>query len=983
MATGDESDGDQNYPVDPWGSRSSVSDYPDFDEVQSYETYPYPHDPKNPPPPLPPHNPRVEDSTDKDSSSEKSESQSVKDDPTYVCEGMDDDESGDDFEDDNSSLEDDDSSLEDDDSSLEDDDSSLEDSTYYDYVDDDSVDKSHISPMIDAALDESTLDHDLEDTRSDDGEEEDGDAEGEEYDENPANDTSGQSPTYGGILDIEDAEANMAKINMDDDQDVERRIRAIGYAEEVETLRITQEQEDKLYEKLPKNQESLNVMKKRPEAKKAVAAHRQRMATVVRRMAQLVLGIGSYEQCPLVMRGWFLFCVANASREARDRLVRIMTHPSAQSLAIQCALGRDTWTAAMFDRLPRINLEDPNSVGDVVTAYLGVAHCGQEGHYLYSGSATSLNLNQHLVGEASRMTEHGAVLAAGADKIKERRNAGDGSNLYVHEKMAQGAPAFFVAAMRLPVDTSEPVSQVAAAVALFAENCHMILLGTCRENHLPRNRSLLPLAQLSRRIAGMLRPNEFPRSPFQGANAMLPMLQIPRAVWKLLTGHITELKRTDELNKTLENHFTTTRQPWLPRDVCSSMLMANNLSTNYIHQQALKQFYAKLLSDHGIEYQTQHELYLTRLGILFVGVIRDLEQRHHVEGPHDDGHYTFSEQEIDWFSVSKVAEDVAPSSFKGKYSPQACKDMYNHKHTDYFKQKVTHRLTWEQLRSGLPSSFSTCRATQHFPPVIRQRIWHICRSKVYTYMRDSRYIQPVQNGIVKLGPDTPRETALLRPSVIKRLELDIKMCGSSVDVATEAYKDKAFVYNIDQELREAFRELKAGVPEKIFEGRIDLQTVGAGWVDPPRRANLVENRHDHDHEASRNDSVSPDPLQQTEQEKDLTLLLESHVLPVPIFTSRTSDRKDRVEAKSSGSSTGTGENNQSPFELLDGSGQAARRPLFILRSGQRTSSEAYAVPTRMPRGAPLAGVEWVNGECPCPLYADAYDSSSGTLKPNQ
>ncbi|KAF4460008.1 hypothetical protein FALBO_13226 [Fusarium albosuccineum] len=36
-------------------------------------------------------------------------------------------------------------------------------------------------------------------------------------------------------------------------------------------------------------------------------------------------------------------------------------------------------------------------------------------------------------------------------------------------------------------------------------------------------------------------------------------------------------------------------------------------------------------------FEDHHELYLTRLGILFVGVIHDLEQRQHVEGPHDDG----------------------------------------------------------------------------------------------------------------------------------------------------------------------------------------------------------------------------------------------------------------------------------------------------------------------------------------------------------
>ncbi|KAF5007007.1 hypothetical protein FDECE_6655 [Fusarium decemcellulare] len=49
--------------------------------------------------------------------------------------------------------------------------------------------------------------------------------------------------------------------------------------------------------------------------------------------------------------------------------------------------------------------------------------------------------------------------------------------------------------------------------------------------------------------------------------------------------------------------------------------------TNYAHQQAMRQFHADLLSDRNIEYQTQHQLYLTRLAILFVGVIQYLEEQ--------------------------------------------------------------------------------------------------------------------------------------------------------------------------------------------------------------------------------------------------------------------------------------------------------------------------------------------------------------------
>ncbi len=77
----------------------------------------------------------------------------------------------------------------------------------------------------------------------------------------------------------------------------------------------------------------------------------------------------------MYVRAWFMFTVANASIDCRKRLVRLLTHPSAQPLCLQFLLGRETWSADMFDLLPSIDIEHPKAIGSFFSAYLEVAHC--------------------------------------------------------------------------------------------------------------------------------------------------------------------------------------------------------------------------------------------------------------------------------------------------------------------------------------------------------------------------------------------------------------------------------------------------------------------------------------------------------------------------------------------------------------------------------------------------------------------------------
>lgn len=82
-----------------------------------------------------------------------------------------------------------------------------------------------------------------------------------------------------------------------------------------------------------------------------------------------------------------MLVVANASVESRKRLVRIMSHPKVQPIALQFLLGQRIWTKDMFNEYPKSDLHNLGLVDDLFSAYFGVAHC-PDATFLCSGSAT-------------------------------------------------------------------------------------------------------------------------------------------------------------------------------------------------------------------------------------------------------------------------------------------------------------------------------------------------------------------------------------------------------------------------------------------------------------------------------------------------------------------------------------------------------------------------------------------------------------------
>ena len=165
--------------------------------------------------------------------------------------------------------------------------------------------------------------------------------------------------------------------------------------------------------------------------------------------ACFMLVIQSRERYPIESLGWFIVIIVNARMLSRQRLLRLLTHCNILSRVVQYVLGGDNWTWDMFDYIPHIDLQKPESIGDHVSSYLGVTHTpDKDGTDLYNGSATCVSPNRGLVGEAARIiTGHRRTLELGYDEIRRRRrdpNIENHKELFIHEKMAYpGAKYFF------------------------------------------------------------------------------------------------------------------------------------------------------------------------------------------------------------------------------------------------------------------------------------------------------------------------------------------------------------------------------------------------------------------------------------------------------------------------------------------------------------------------------------------------------------
>jgi len=280
----------------------------------------------------------------------------------------------------------------------------------------------------------------------------------------------------------------------------------------------------------------------------------------------------------MYVRAWFMFTVANASIDCRKRLVRLLTHPSAQPLCLQFLLGRETWSADMFDLLPSIDIEHPKAIGSFFSAYLGVAHCPKDGTSVYDGSGTSSKPEDTLVGEALRICKgHKESLSLGHEEIVRRRaNRIDPKVFLIHERMtAPDATSFWVSMTRYAVQDAESINKITAALAVMAENCDIILPGP-----LARPRKLLGgdphhfkinwLCVQSGMILELIRPSSLPDPVWHVTNKMLPLLQNHPAIWNFPTSG-PQAPEVD-LKAKLKEYFRKTRAQEIPNLVKFELL---------------------------------------------------------------------------------------------------------------------------------------------------------------------------------------------------------------------------------------------------------------------------------------------------------------------------------------------------------------------------------------------------------------------------
>ncbi|KAH7010027.1 hypothetical protein EDB80DRAFT_417858 [Ilyonectria destructans] len=325
---------------------------------------------------------------------------------------------------------------------------------------------------------------------------------------------------------VEEIEAAMASIDMDDDEGIAVRIGQTLTAKEKHAFAFSAEDEAALCPAHGENDQQM--AKNNADVLKAIEAHKDRLYRVITRTAQFMLSFDSQHDSGISYE-WFMLIVANASVESRQRLVRIMSHPRVQPIALQFLLGQRIWTKDMFNWYPKTDLHNLGLVDDFFSAYFGVAHC-PDATSLYSGSATRTKKARkgRTFGEVGRMMDHRRCIALGHDEIVSQRRHGSNSLLFVHEIMTSPDTEFyFFPAARFSTSTniSPEGSYKARALTLLIENCNAVLVAGAWPTESSRSQAGEANCQRSHILRNLLQPADFPEPPWRSANKVLPITQ--------------------------------------------------------------------------------------------------------------------------------------------------------------------------------------------------------------------------------------------------------------------------------------------------------------------------------------------------------------------------------------------------------------------------------------------------------------------------
>jgi hypothetical protein len=484
----------------------------------------------------------------------------------------------------------------------------------------------------------------------------------------------------------------------------------------------------------------------------------------------------------------------------------------------------------MFDHFLKIGIDHPRSIGEFLSAYIGIAHCPTEDTYIYNSSSTRFStcMEPKWIGEASRMyMGHRKVLLLGYEEIMRRRTAyQNGHKPPIHEKMASpGTKSSFVSMTRYPVVSDEFVLQKTAVLALLAKNCNMILLGSVREAHVPRNPEAWSRVALSSSISDVIRPEGLPDYQWHRANVVLPLLQSPRQIWNLFHAPSACLQT---VQRQLLEHFRTTGHRFLANSVINEILAMEWLP---ITGNALKSIYTIILRDHGRVYLTRYQSWLTKLAILWVAIINQAENGsvELVSGSRDDL-YILQEHGLDWNCISDLAKNVAPIELHHMYSKTDCYSLFKTKSSKSFNRQALYKWNWDRLRckfspslkhqqsvsflaGGLPTSFASKQGRMSPLSDIRRRIESVTRCKVHEFLtrrNDAATNQTDNKNTIMLLGRSSLELDLPVPSVIQQLRQDIAFCPS-VHVDKQAWTDSEVERTVKNQLRKSHQQLTMGL----------------------------------------------------------------------------------------------------------------------------------------------------------------------------
>ena len=145
----------------------------------------------------------------------------------------------------------------------------------------------------------------------------------------------------------------------------------------------------------------------------------------------------------------------------------------------------------------------------------------------------------------------------------------------------EGASYSFIPAVRFSVCTDKPdnIRVKAAALALFAENCNILLLAGKNPPDGELRTSALWWNNIRQNITAIIRPDDLPESPWYSGNLALPLLQQAGAIWQMVVDRGLSVAATPAIQECLKHHFLTTQDRYLSRSSGLEILSKNGFLT--------------------------------------------------------------------------------------------------------------------------------------------------------------------------------------------------------------------------------------------------------------------------------------------------------------------------------------------------------------------------------------------------------------------